>query len=384
MNHSHQPPADLGSQEFAVLNLLMANPFAGQQEIATALGLARSTVAAHIVSLTQKGYILGRGYLFPKPKRVFCFGGATIDRKYRSDKPVVFGTKNPVKGHRAFGGVARNVAENLIRLGIATSLMTIVGEDENGRSLVRHLDDLGIDTSQIRATSRNPTAEYAAVLGPDGDLVVGVSDVDIFDLLDVSDLERAWPHLASASWVFAECNLPAEVIRTLIARKATARFRLAVDAVSNEKSSRLPRDLSGIDVLFLNGKEANAYLDHTGRSAAAQSPEAAAAAFIDAGAGEVVITLGADGYVVASAGRVVRRPAVHATVIDVVGAGDAMIAGALFRLMSGMPLGEAARTGALLAAITTETDAGVVPNLSPALLAACEARVPRELTEVTA
>src|SRR5690606_5281479 len=135
-----------------------------------------------------------------------------------------------------------------------------------------------------------------------------------------------WPHLASASWVFAECNLSAEVIAALIARKATARFRLAVDAVSNEKSHRLPHDLSGIDVLFLNGKEANAYLAHTG-CPAAESPEAAARALIEAGAGEVVMTSGADGFVVASAGRVIRRPAVRATVIDVVGAGDAMIAG---------------------------------------------------------
>src|SRR5690606_28958332 len=123
---------------------LTANPFAGQQEIAASLGLARSTVAAHIVSLTQKGYILGRGYVFPKPRRIFCCGGGTIDRKYWAAKPVVFGTKNPVKGQRAFGGVARNVAENLIRLGVETSLMTVVGDDENGRSVVRQLDDLGV------------------------------------------------------------------------------------------------------------------------------------------------------------------------------------------------------------------------------------------------
>ncbi|MBP0651261.1 winged helix-turn-helix transcriptional regulator, partial [Mycobacterium tuberculosis] len=53
---------DLGDQERAVLDAVTANPFAGQQEIATSLGLARSTVAAHIVQLVQKGYILGRGY----------------------------------------------------------------------------------------------------------------------------------------------------------------------------------------------------------------------------------------------------------------------------------------------------------------------------------
>ncbi|MES0033817.1 winged helix-turn-helix transcriptional regulator [Mesorhizobium sp. M0046] len=52
---------DLGAQEQAVLDLIAANPFAGQQDIATVLGIARSTVAAHIVQLVNKGYILGRG-----------------------------------------------------------------------------------------------------------------------------------------------------------------------------------------------------------------------------------------------------------------------------------------------------------------------------------
>ena len=46
---------DLGSQEQAVLDLIGANPFAGQQEIATARGRARSTVAAHILEHKNKG-----------------------------------------------------------------------------------------------------------------------------------------------------------------------------------------------------------------------------------------------------------------------------------------------------------------------------------------
>jgi pseudouridine kinase len=377
-----EQPADLGMQEAAVLTLLTANPFANQQGVADALGLARSTVAAHIVSLTHKGYILGRGYVFPKAQRIFCCGGATIDRKYWADRPIVFGTKNPVRGHRAFGGVARNVAENLVRLGIETSLMTIVGDDENGRSLVRQLDDLGIDTSQTVVSPRGMTAEYAAVLGPDGDLVVGMSDVGIFDTLSVDAVERAWPHAASATWVFAECNLTADVIATFVARKATGRFRLAVDAVSNQKAERLPRDLAGIDILFLNRAEAGAYLAHTGRGAG-DSPEAEALALLAAGAGAVVLTAGAEGYLVGYHGGTTRHAAIPATAIDVIGAGDAMIAGTLFRLIGGASLEEATETGALLAAITTQTDAGVLADLSPAVLGAAAAAIPQLAREVT-
>ncbi|TIN34992.1 MAG: winged helix-turn-helix transcriptional regulator, partial [Mesorhizobium sp.] len=173
---------DLGAQEQAVLDLIAANPFAGQQDIATALGIARSTVAAHIVQLVNKGYILGRGYVLPASKRMICIGGAVLDRKYHARKDLIFGTSNPVDGYRSFGGVARNVAENLVRLGVDVSFVSIVGDDETGRSLVRHLRDLGADVSQVITTTERPTAEYAAILDLNNDLVLGIADMEIFEL----------------------------------------------------------------------------------------------------------------------------------------------------------------------------------------------------------
>ena len=71
-------PPDLGQQERAVLAAIAANPFVSQQDIARALGLARSTVAAHVVALVQKGHILGRGYVLPEGRRIVCIGGATV------------------------------------------------------------------------------------------------------------------------------------------------------------------------------------------------------------------------------------------------------------------------------------------------------------------
>ncbi len=368
--------SDLGAQERAILDLLTADPFAGQQEIATALGLARPTVAAHIAALMRKGRILGRGYVFPRAQRIFCLGGATIDRKYCAPRPLVRGTSNPVTGHRSFGGVARNVAETLARLGVETSLMTIVGDDENGRSILRQLRDLGVDTTQVAVTAERMTAEYAAILAPDSNLELGVADMAIFDLLGSADLDRVWPHLAAASWVFADCNLPGELIAALVARKATARFRLAVDVVSTHKAARLPRDLSGIDLLFLNHDEAIAYFAHARRPPPA-SPEAAARALRAAGARQVVLTRGADGVLLASGGRIARRAAVAAAPVDVTGAGDAMIAVTLYRLLSGATLDEAAASGLAMAAMTTESEATVLPNLSPQLVAEACRRRPR-------
>jgi pseudouridine kinase len=365
---------DLSPQERAIHDLLQANPFLGQAEIAEQLGLARSTIAAHIVSLIRKGRILGRGYLFPEPKRIVCIGAAAVDRKYHAVAKLKPGTSNPVRGSRSFGGVARNVAENLARLGVGVSLATILGEDENGREILRSLRDLGVDASLISTAPSQSTAEYAAILDENNDLALGIADMAIFDSFGASQLDRAWPQITAAAFVFADCNLPAESLSLLIARARSAGFRLTIDTVSAPKAAKLPKDLAGVDILFVNRDEAAALL---GNSLDGTRPEGIAASLRERGAVNVVLTLGGEGALAVSPDAVIRVPAMKAKPLDVTGAGDAMIAGTLYRLLSGDSLAAAARTGALLAALTTESESTVLTSLSAQALEAAMRRAPK-------
>jgi pseudouridine kinase len=303
-------------------------------------------------------------------KRILCLGGAALDRRYYAAGPLIGGSSNPVTSRRAFGGVARNVAENLARLGDDVGLISIIGEDEAAESLLRDLGRLEIDVSQMVRTDRRATAEYAAVIGATGELAIGLADMAIMELLTVEHLERVSPCLAAASIVFADCNLGADFLAALAVRSAGGKFVLAVDAVSVAKARRLPRRLDGIDLLFLNRDEADAYLGD-----AASSPATSAAALRACGAGAVILTLGEDGAILATADGVTRVEAVEARLVDVTGAGDAMIGGTLHARARGEPLGDAVRVGALLAAITVEHGASVHPELSQSLLAAESRRI---------
>ena len=354
---------DLSPQEHAVYAIVAANPFAGQADIAETLGLARSTVAAHIVSLIRKGYVLGRGYVLPQPKRIVCLGAAAIDRKYHADAKLVPGTSNPARGSRSFGGVARNVVENLARLGVTTSFVSLVGDDENGREILRQLRELGVDTSQVATSTTRATAEYVAVLDLDNDLALGIADMAIFDQFGLAQVERVWPHLAAAAFVFADCNLPADVLAGLVDRARTASCRLAVNTVSALKAARLPADLNGIDLLFVNRDEAAVILTD-----AAASPDVMVARLRGRGAARVVLTLGAEGCLLADAEGRWHVPARHSIPRDVTGAGDALIAGMLYRLLAGDKLATAAATGTVLAGLTVESDATVLPALSAEFL----------------
>jgi pseudouridine kinase len=286
---------------------------------------------------------------------VVCAGGAVADRKYHLVAEPVGGTSNPARGSSAPGGVARNVAENLARLGIGVRLVSRVGDDDLGRALKRRLADAGADVGHVTATRGFDTAEYVAVLDPEGELVIGVAAMDVFTAISASDLDRGIAD--GADWLFLDCNLHPAVLEYGLA----AGVSVAVDAVSTVKVTRLPGDLSGVDLLFCNADEARAYL--TDPSGAGVSDTGAAARLLDAGAGAVVLTRGAAGLVVADAAGVREHAAVPADVVDVTGAGDALVAGTLAALLAGHDLDEAAAAGARLAALTVASTESVRTDL---------------------
>jgi pseudouridine kinase len=292
---------------------------------------------------------------------VAIFGGAVFDRKYRARAPLIAGTSNPVDGSHSHGGVARNVAENLARLGVPIMFSSIVGEDETGSALLRHLEALGVDVSGAARTTARPTAEYAAILDPDNELALGVADMAIFDLYSGDHLDAAWANASAAGRVFADCNLPAPILAGLCARCRAAGKRLAVNTVSAPKAVKLRGPLGAIDLLFTNRAEANAL-----SGGAAGDAHAAAERLLRAGVRAAVVTDGPAGFALVENGQVTWHDAVPAAPVDITGAGDAFVAGTLCRLIAGDGLAEAARAGALLAARTTETLASVLPELSPA------------------
>ncbi len=294
----------------------------------------------------------------PRTARVICIGGATVDRKYRSKDAVHLRTSNPATSERSFGGVARNVAENVARLGAHSSLVSMLGQDENGRAIRESLNRLDIDTQHIGISADHATAEYVAVLQPNGDLVLGLADMAVLDALTPTLLKAVWPEM-SASWIFADCNLPTQTLHELVGLARRHSTTTAIDAVSVLKVMRLPRDLNGIGILFLNQDEAQAFLRNS-----SAPPDEMVEALLNYGAARVVLTLGETGLIAADRSGLTRVGAINVQVVDATGAGDALIAGALVALLSGCSLPEAVRMGAMAAALTLESPASVRPDLS--------------------
>src|SRR5690554_5956302 len=119
----------LNEKEKKVLEILKLDPYVSQQYIANKLSLSRPAIANLISGLQEKGYILGKPYMLRQEEYITCVGGANLDHSFKLESKMVLKTSNPVKSTTSYGGVIRNVADNLARLNHKVSLMTIVGDD---------------------------------------------------------------------------------------------------------------------------------------------------------------------------------------------------------------------------------------------------------------
>lgn len=360
----------MDSKKEQLLELIRANPFIGQQDLAERLGLSRSAVAGHIASLTRERRLLGRAYVLPQRAPIVCIGGSNLDRKLRTLAPLQLGTSNPVTQRETAGGVARNVAENLARLGLPVHLLTAVGEDASGRELLAQAERLGLDTSGSLRAGDAPTGSYTAVLDAAGDMVLALSQMAITERLTPEFLRLNAPQRAAASLTVADLNLPPESLAQLAQEAVDSGRPLLLVAVSVPKMVRLPRDLSGVQCLLLNRDELAAAVGESKPPRSASALARAQQQLRARGLRQLVVTDGASGVHYGDAEATLQHLAAPAVeVVDVTGAGDAFAAGvaaALYR--DPQDLGLACRRGLALSALTLQTEATVHPDLSPALL----------------
>ena len=298
----------------------------------------------------------------PTSPTIACIGGVVLDRKARVAGGARPGTSNPVSVTTSAGGVAANIARNLARLGCRVSLFSVLGVDDSGAAALRELENSGVNASAILRSRTHPTASYTAVLEPNGELFIGLADMDIFEELNSPWADRISSALAQFPVWILDTNLPARTIERLL-KTHKGNATVLADPISIVKSQRIRSSISAVDVLFPNRKEAAVLC---GFDVKTPSDIAEAAAEIrKRGVGTVVITLGGDGIYL-DAGRGGKfLPVIPAKkIVDVTGAGDALVAGYVYGMLAGANY-EPALFGLAAASLTVETEKSIAEDLQP-------------------
>jgi len=292
---------------------------------------------------------------------VVVVGGANLDVKARSARPVFAATSNPGTTTLAPGGVGRNIAECLARLGTPTALVAAVGTDAFGDRVLQATAAAGVD---VTAVHRIPgaTGTYTAVLDHDGELVAAVADMAATELLAPSDVDAAAAAIAGARLVVLDGNLAAATLERAADHAHKAGVPILVEPVSVPKARLLAPLLRSGRPVFL---------------ATPNEDELAAlgglAALHERGVELVWVRRGPHGSIL-SDGRSdgsgeTAVPAVPVPeVLDVTGAGDAMLAGFCHAVLAGAAPVEAAAYGHAAAALTIASTHTVRPDLTDHLV----------------
>lgn len=288
--------------------------------------------------------------------RVIVIGGANVDIKGRSDGSVIPGTSNPGRVTVSAGGVGRNIAENLARLGIETALVTALGDDVNGHLLREACAAANVDLS-MALKSKVSTGSYLALLDESGELVSAINDMRAVDALTATYLARHADDLAAADMLVADCNLSALCLDWLCRFASEQGVRLVVEPVSVPKAMKL--------LAFARKAPVFAITPNLQQLKALTSGTMAIPQLHRIGFANVVLHRGSAGALVSDGREEIEVPPVRVEAIaDVTGAGDAAVAGLVCGLLDARPLAEAARLGQCAAAIKLSSSQSVASGLS--------------------
>ena len=347
--------------------LIRANPFISQQDLAVQLRLSRSAVAGYIAGLIRDRRLLGRAYVLPDNRPIVCLGAANLDRKLRSLATLKMGTSNPARQDESFGGVARNIAENLARLGTPVSLITAIGDDSSGKALLAHAEAAGIDTRGSLHLAGACSGTYTAVLDDHGEMMLALADMALYEQVTAAFVASRQPQRAAAALTVADMNLPQETLRLLLDDALREAVPLVLVAVSQPKMSNLPQNLRGLRLLILNQGELETRI---GAPLASDADFLAAFRTLRAqGVQDIIVTRGGSGVVYTVGEALAHLDAPNAQIVDVTGAGDAFSAGVCWSLFQGSEdMALACRRGLQLSAMTLECEETVCPYLTSDVL----------------
>ena len=275
------------------------------------------------------------------------------------------------------GGSAANTAVSLAALGVPTTFVGRVADDELGRFFASDITSSGVRfaAGSSRLPAGAPAGSHTATASPSsgtGSAIVLVSadaertmctSLGVGGTVSAADVDTS--EVAAADVVYIEgylCGKPETQSAITAALDAAAKAATTVALSASDPfwvhlhGDAIRGLLDSVDVLFANEAEA---LGLSG-----EDDTGSAVKFLAEKCRTVVVTLGAAGSLVASNGELIQVPADKVdSVVDTTGAGDSFAAGYLYGIINNLGERRSAEIGSRLAAeVITHLGARPLPG----------------------
>lgn len=295
---------------------------------------------------------------------VVVFGASVVDifgfstNKYRPYNST------PGQVRMSFGGVCRNIAENLARVGVNTKFISVIGNDEKGRSMMEHSMLYGYDMSESLVLEGSGTPTYLAILNEMGEMVSAIVDMGALDELSFDFINSKDEIIKESEYLFLDADSPENLEYILDRYKDHTNFVL--DPVSAEKAISIKHLIGKFHTIKPNRYEAEVLSGIEIHSD--DDLVRAGQYFIDLGVKHVFISLDCEGIFFTDGKEAYKVTAWDVPVCNVTGAGDSFVAGLGYGYMNKLGVVETIQKAMAMSIIAIASQETINPELSTDLI----------------
>ena len=274
--------------------------------------------------------------------KIGVVGSINMDMTVRAERIPLKG--ETVKGENLKyipGGKGANQAVAMAKLGAEVEMFGCVGDDTAGASLVKNMQETGVETKCIKTVAGTPTGLAMITVGDNDNTIVVVAGTN--DHVDIGYVNEVKDSLLECEIVLLQHEIPQETVEYVIELCAEN----GVKVVLNPGPARPVKQAILEKVTYLTPNEHEAAIlfgdDISFEEMMKKYPE------------KLVITQGSRGVSTClESGEVILVPARKANVVDTTGAGDTLNGAFTVAVTEGMDIAKALAFANTAAGLSTE------------------------------
>ena len=279
-----------------------------------------------------------------------------------------YAQRDSIPGHIkiSFGGVCRNIAENLARVGVNTQFISTLGDDENGKSILEHSKKFGYNMENSLFLEGESTPTYLAILNHQGEMESAVVDMESLNKMDEVFVDGKHEVFENAEYTIVDSDNPA--LLEYILKKYQGKSKFILDPVSAKKAKKIRHLIKYFHTIKPNRFETEALCGF--KIETNDDLRKAGKFFIEQGVKNVFISLDADGiYYITSEGEEGTLACCEAIEVkNVTGAGDSFVAGIGYGYMNNLNIKDTLKYSVAMSIITITHEETINPKISHELV----------------
>ena len=265
----------------------------------------------------------------------------------------------PGKIKMSFGGVCRNIAENSARIGINTKFLSVLGDDECGKSILEHSREIGYNMEDSMIIKGASTPTYLAILDENGEMVSAISDMKSLNAMTEEFIDSKKELIKNAKYVVVDSDNPK--ILSYILKNFSKETNFILDPVSAEKATWVKDMIKDFHTIKPNRHEAEILAGFPIKDT--EDLIRASNYFLSLGIKKVYISLDSEGIFYNNGKQCGKVKALDVIVKNVTGAGDSFVAGIVHGYINKLDEVDIVKFSMAMSIITIADEATIHPEM---------------------